>query len=638
MKLIYLGIIIILSITLSSAAQPSAGLRVEISVDGGSSYSAFKLNTWTCLAGEVYQTYGGSTDTWGLGEGELLGANFTNETFRVRTTYVLTGRSSLDFGSTDGGVDHLDVQVFYDAEPNMSYQGRTPTGSSNKGSTIRINASSDIQLDACWLTTDINGSEEGPIQYGVVTNGCYIEYEGTPDGELAMGNLRFLQLRGQNGPFNTTLDIINFVLFNFNSSLNQSFPVNASQFNVSSLVLNWTKFNNQDDNTYSKVYIKNQSDEENELMIWKDEVRDNLTENFEYNLSNNYVTTTYPFPDGLAHLYHLNFDRNFNETRDDENFVVHDFVGDHDGEVTQQTTANYTSKFGGAIDFPNQGWLGIGSGTDFNDTCVNGCTFMGWGYLRDNSSNSWIFSKRDDSPSLTYIDFRVSFSGKPAFKVGNGASGVCSTLTSSIGLSENRWAQLVATYNTTQMDIYVDGVHAGNRSCSGIVATGSVATNSYIGGTNTASPSTINGWDGLIDEVAIWNRSLSQSEVIQLYELPNGTYYWQPEITEAAYRPLGFNFPHINNWSFKKGEVWEFTIGTDPPPDTCEYISLNWLIDCSDMCNITSPVSVDAGGNITLTGTGLFSIFADITGWNDLFKANLCTIFKEDSANFTNID
>jgi len=51
--------------------------------------------------------------------------------------------------------------------------------------------------------------------------------------------------------------------------------------------------------------------------------------------------------------------------------------------------------------------------------------------------------------------------------------------------------------------------------------------------------------------------------------------------------------------------------------DSCTYTSGNWNIDCSDNCTISSDVTIDSGSNITLTGTGKFTILsgAKISGW-----------------------
>ena len=57
--------------------------------------------------------------------------------------------------------------------------------------------------------------------------------------------------------------------------------------------------------------------------------------------------------------------------------------------------------------------------------------------------------------------------------------------------------------------------------------------------------------------------------------------------------------------------------GAEPPADSCDYTSGNWDVDCSDSCVIASDIDIDAGGNITMTGTGTFIINdgVRVSGW-----------------------
>jgi len=73
--------------------------------------------------------------------------------------------------------------------------------------------------------------------------------------------------------------------------------------------------------------------------------------------------------------------------------------------------------------------------------------------------------------------------------------------------------------------------------------------------------------------------------------------------------------------------VVDYTI---PAEDTCTYSgSGNWIVDCSDNCNITSDVNL-LGNNLTLYGSGLFRLMANLTGYDTIFIENGCELFKED--------
>jgi parallel beta-helix repeat protein len=73
-----------------------------------------------------------------------------------------------------------------------------------------------------------------------------------------------------------------------------------------------------------------------------------------------------------------------------------------------------------------------------------------------------------------------------------------------------QWVHIVATYDGTNSRIYVNGTL--NASATGVGINTPIATDLRIGQAGTCTPFT-----GIIDELQIWNRTLSQQEVSQLY-------------------------------------------------------------------------------------------------------------------------
>jgi len=59
--------------------------------------------------------------------------------------------------------------------------------------------------------------------------------------------------------------------------------------------------------------------------------------------------------------------------------------------------------------------------------------------------------------------------------------------------------------------------------------------------------------------------------------------------------------------------------------DTCTYTSGNWAVDCSDNCVIDENVNL-GGNNISLSGSGIFVVEADITNYDKLFLYDTCEI------------
>ncbi len=100
-------------------------------------------------------------------------------------------------------------------------------------------------------------------------------------------------------------------------------------------------------------------------------------------------------------------------------------------------------------------------------------------------------------------------------------NGWCPTsVNQALGL--NSWHFLTFVYNGAQTIFYIDGVNSGEYSVGGLTARqGGSARNLIIGGRDTDYWN-LHRWDGLIDEVAIWNRSLNSTEILQLYNSNNG--------------------------------------------------------------------------------------------------------------------
>jgi len=85
-------------------------------------------------------------------------------------------------------------------------------------------------------------------------------------------------------------------------------------------------------------------------------------------------------------------------------------------------------------------------------------------------------------------------------------------------LSYNTWYHVVAVYTGTQLKIYVNGVQNG----ASVNSTGSMTTNTksvFIGGDPEFPANTRARWKGDLDDVYIFNRALSDTEITTLYGL-----------------------------------------------------------------------------------------------------------------------
>lgn len=82
------------------------------------------------------------------------------------------------------------------------------------------------------------------------------------------------------------------------------------------------------------------------------------------------------------------------------------------------------------------------------------------------------------------------------------------TLGISAPIVENTWTHAAITYSGTHVTIYVNGVNRGTMPLA--LAT----SNSFF---NIGGPGYFTNWKGDLDEVGLWNRALSDSEIEQMY-------------------------------------------------------------------------------------------------------------------------
>uniref|UniRef100_UPI003A92F63D HYR domain-containing protein n=1 Tax=Bizionia sp. TaxID=1954480 RepID=UPI003A92F63D len=116
-----------------------------------------------------------------------------------------------------------------------------------------------------------------------------------------------------------------------------------------------------------------------------------------------------------------------------------------------------------------------------------------------------IISKRDASNLSTGYDLRL-VNGTVSFNA-NGSS-----ITAN-GITASRWYHIAVTYNGTQYKLYVDGIDRNTR-------TGPIPSannyNTLLGAMARSSNTPTNYYSGWMDELRIWNTSLSAAQIRQM--------------------------------------------------------------------------------------------------------------------------
>lgn len=104
-------------------------------------------------------------------------------------------------------------------------------------------------------------------------------------------------------------------------------------------------------------------------------------------------------------------------------------------------------------------------------------------------------------------DDAINFVTSDTSGTNNGASSLCGTQ----ALKTNRWYLVTGTWSSTEKKLYIDGKLEASYSTPNIP--GAVPSRNNIGGSTEWS----RYFNGLIDEVAIWDRDLHEDEIRQLY-------------------------------------------------------------------------------------------------------------------------
>jgi len=204
-------------------------------------------------------------------------------------------------------------------------------------------------------------------------------------------------------------------------------------------------------------------------------------------------------------------------------------VADDSGTGNNGTISGATwtpnGKNGGALDFDGTNDSVSIPGTTSTLAMTTGMTLSAWVKPRDIAGlNQQIIGR--DSLSLGGSAWSLnadSASQKPGFTVfaQNPSTGTTTSGTASgtAALTNGDWAHLTGVWTGSIMSLYVNGTLVGFGSVSGnVVNTGEAIK---IGGTSVGGVAKY--FDGLIDDVRIYNRALSSAEILDDYNTSVGS-------------------------------------------------------------------------------------------------------------------
>jgi hypothetical protein len=169
--------------------------------------------------------------------------------------------------------------------------------------------------------------------------------------------------------------------------------------------------------------------------------------------------------------------------------------------------------------------------------------------------------------------------GQVAFNIGDGVSD--DTLNSSATVNDNTWHHVVVTrsLSTGTRQIFIDGTLDSSDIASTVLLDSpvllTIGAKSDASDPNPASPgyNGSNGYEGLLDDVQIYNRVLSSGEVAFLYQNPGATVTSSSSIPYPVDVNLQFSF--IRSQDPNLGEIYGASVSfnsVNPAPTTTNSV------------------------------------------------------------------
>ncbi|WP_455283292.1 LamG domain-containing protein, partial [[Eubacterium] cellulosolvens] len=157
-----------------------------------------------------------------------------------------------------------------------------------------------------------------------------------------------------------------------------------------------------------------------------------------------------------------------------------------------------------------------------DDFDVNDARIISKATSEATANHWWMLSTRGISGGAApyRMRFRVKLDGTTQTLIdGDGAGSLPDLEGTNLNLNPDTWYFVVAVYDGSEMRIYINGILYARATASGAISQNS-AVSVRIGDNPGADRKE---FDGIIDEVAIFNIALSQSEITTLYNSGLGT-------------------------------------------------------------------------------------------------------------------
>jgi concanavalin A-like lectin/glucanase superfamily protein/FG-GAP repeat protein len=406
---------------------------------------------------------------------------------------------------------------------------------------VTLNSPNNNSIDFTNVTFNCSATDSG----GLVNISLYSNY---------LGSWQLIETKNISGNSNETIfnrDILEELNLNDSGFLNDGFSWNCLAYDVASnnsFALENNSFSNWNLGSYNYTYYNSST---SYIMLNNSLNGSYISRVFDLSyyvswnniswieldkeLPNNAVDTSDEF-NGFnmsenVLLMHFNNDSDYGEN----DTYFYDFSGSgNNGTCTECPALNSSGKLESAYTFDGiNDKIGINDSTSF-DFGTGPVSFSFWMKL----NQAYTDSSQYMMPILTSYEsnddnFYISLSGTESgvstrygelvFKLENKPTTTAYAETSQNFWSANVWYHVAVTRNAETANVYINGQEDTGLEnfASGDTFNNLDADFEIGGGDNDQASGAARYFNGIIDELAIWNRSLSASEVISLYQERN---------------------------------------------------------------------------------------------------------------------
>jgi hypothetical protein len=193
--------------------------------------------------------------------------------------------------------------------------------------------------------------------------------------------------------------------------------------------------------------------------------------------------------------------------------IVIDSIGPNNGTIINSVTI-VNGVRGGGVEFTGSGYINLGH--SFGENVRNEVTLSAW-IKPTGNTESYQGVIMHGGPNIDSYGLYILTSTKEIGFKTSGTSNDWVTLTNLTDLWDGNWHHVAVTYNGAQKVIYIDGIPAFTAEATGEIESG-FGYNLLIGAGRDAATVT-NLYNGLIDEVRIYNYALTSNQITDLYNL-----------------------------------------------------------------------------------------------------------------------